>query len=270
MVDAVQDAGGLAYREASPDGDARGVALCVHGYPQSSYMWRETLARLRDIGWRALAPDLPGFGDSPPSSPLTWERAIAALDRFHRELDLGPVALVVHDWGGLIGLRWVCDRPDAVRALVISSSGFFADGRWHGLAEAMRTPGQGEELLDGLTRDGFAAMMAQVSPAMTQEAIGEYWKAFSTQDRRRDHLALYRSGDFSKLAPYEGRLAALGVPTLILWGHEDPFAPVAGARRLAAELPDARVELLHDAGHFIHDDAPQAAADAVARFLASL
>lgn len=270
MVDAVRHAGELAYREATPDGEARGVALCLHGYPQSSYMWRETLARLRDVGWRAIAPDLPGFGDSPQSSPLTWERAVEAVDRFHADLGLGPVALLVHDWGGLIGLRWACDRPDAVRALVISSTGFFPDGHWHGLAQAMRTPGQGEELVEGLTRDGFAAMMAQVSPAMGEEAIDEYWKGFVPPERRSDHLALYRSGDFSKLEPYAGRLAALGVPALILWGREDPFAPVAGARRFQSELPDARLELLHDAGHFIHDDAPAAAADAAARFLAGL
>jgi haloalkane dehalogenase len=270
MGDAVRHAAGLAYREAAPDDGARGVALCLHGYPESSYMWRATLPRLRDIGWRAIAPDLPGYGDSPPASPLTWERAVEALERFHSELDLGAVALLVHDWGGLIGLRWACDRPEAVRALVISSTGFFPDGRWHGLAQAMRTPGQGEELVDGLTHEGFAAMMAQVSPGMGDDAVTEYWKAFATPERRRDHLALYRSGDFAKLEPYEGRLAALGVPALILWGHEDPFAPVAGARRLHAELPDARIELLRDAGHFIHDDAPAAAADAVARFLSAL
>jgi haloalkane dehalogenase len=270
MGDAVRHAGGLAYREAAPEGAVRGTALCLHGYPESSYMWRPVLAALAARGWRALAPDLPGFGDSPPSPPLTWERAVDALGAFHSALDLGPVALVVHDWGGLIGLRWACDRPEAVRALVISSTGFFADGRWHGLAQAMRTPGQGEELVDGLTREGFAAMMAQVSAAMSADAVTEYWKAFGTPERRQGQLELYRSGDFAKLVPYEGRLAALGVPALVLWGHDDPFAPLAGARRLHAELPGAQIELLPGTGHFVYDDAPQAAADAVGDFLAAL
>jgi haloalkane dehalogenase len=270
MPDTVRHAAGLAYREALPEGELRGTALCLHGYPESSYMWRAVLDALAAGGWRAIAPDLPGYGASPPASPLTWERAVEALDGFYAALDPGPVALVVHDWGGLIGLRWACDRAEAVRALVISSTGFFADGRWHGLAQAMRTPGQGEELVDGLTREGFVAMMAQVSAAMTPDAVAEYWKAFATPERRRDHLSLYRSGDFAKLAPYEGRLAALGVPALILWGHDDPFAPVAGARRLQAELPGAQIKLLPGTGHFVYDDAPDEAAAAVAEFLGDL
>ena len=64
-----------------------------------------------------------------------------------RELELGPVALVTHDWGVLIGLRWACDHPGAVSALVISDGGFFADRRWHDLANVMRTPGEGEKLI---------------------------------------------------------------------------------------------------------------------------
>ena len=62
---------------------------------------------------------------------------------------------VVHDWGGLIGLRWACEQPAAVQALVISSTGFFPDGKWHGMAKALRTPGEGEALVDGLDRDGL-------------------------------------------------------------------------------------------------------------------
>jgi hypothetical protein len=95
-----------------------------------------------DAGWRAIAPDLPGFGDSEPfeGEAGTWDDHVMALDDFVAAHDLAPVALIVHDWGGLIGLRWACERPYAVRALVISGTGFFADGRWHGLAEGLRRP----------------------------------------------------------------------------------------------------------------------------------
>ena len=66
---------------------------------------------------------------------------VEALEAFRADLGLEHVALVVHDWGGLIGLRWACDHPGAVRALVIIDTGFFADGKWHGLAQAMRDGG---------------------------------------------------------------------------------------------------------------------------------
>ena len=81
--------------------------LLVHGYPESSYMWLRVLATLADAGWRALAPDLPGYGDSEPAGvgSGSWERHVEALERFVRELDPGPLALVTHDWGVMIGLR---------------------------------------------------------------------------------------------------------------------------------------------------------------------
>ena len=55
--------------------------LLVHGYPESSYMWRDILPPLADAGCYALAPDLPGFGDSPADPPGTWERQVEALER---------------------------------------------------------------------------------------------------------------------------------------------------------------------------------------------
>ena len=153
----------MAHRETAPAGDPRGTLLCVHGWPETSYMWRHVLDAAAEADWRAVAPDLLGFGDSPTDPPHTWERQVEALWELHGALGLGPVVLVVHDWGGLVGLRWACDHPDVVRAMVISDTGFFADGRWHGLADTLRTEGQGEQLLAGLTPDGFAGLLTQAS-----------------------------------------------------------------------------------------------------------
>src|SRR5688572_33003321 len=104
---------GIAYREVLPDAweDGGPVALAVHGYPTSSYLWRSVLPKLAAAGYRAVAPDLPGFGDSPADLPGTWERQIGHLERFRQALGIERVALLVHDWGGLIGLRWACDHP---------------------------------------------------------------------------------------------------------------------------------------------------------------
>jgi haloalkane dehalogenase len=186
-------------------------------------------------------------------------------------LELDRVVLVVHDWGGFVGLSWACDNPDRIASLVISDTGFFADGRWHGLADAMRTPEQGEQLVDGMTLEGFTAMMASISKGIGPDDAREYFKAFADEPRRRGQLELYRSGDFAKLEPYEGRLAALGVPFLALWGEDDPFAPVAGAQRFAREGAgggDVRVQVIPGTGHFVYEDAPGTAAQALASFLA--
>ncbi len=230
-------------------------------------MWHDVLPALAEAGWRALAPDLPGYGDSEPDPPGTWERHVQALERFVRELDLGPVALVTHDWGVPIGLRWACENPGAVSALAISDGGFFADRRWHDLANVMRTPGKGEELISSYTREGFFATMRTVSSGMTEAALEDYWKAFADDTRRLGHLELYRSGDFEKLAPYEGCVAALGVPALIVWGEEDRFASVQMAHRFHEELPGSELAIFEDAGHFVWDDEPERAARVLVDFL---
>jgi haloalkane dehalogenase len=257
------EAGGLAYRAAGPEDGP--PALLLHGYPESSYMWRHLLPALGQAGVRALAPDFAGFGDSEPDPPGTWERHMDAVERFVTELGLERVLLVVHDWGGLIGLRWACEHAGSVGGLVISCTGFFPEGKWHGLADAMRTPGTGEELMDGMTREGFAAVLRQACPAMEDDALDEYWKCFADEDRRRGQLELYRSGDFEKLAPYQGQLAELGVPALVLWGEGDDFAPVAGAHRFHKELPGSELVVL-DAGHFVFEEAPQESTRAVVGF----
>jgi haloalkane dehalogenase len=257
------------FRSAGDPADP--AVLLVHGYPESSHMWRTALGAIAARGLCAIAPDLPGFGDSEPDPPGTWERHVEALEALRVAEGLGRVGLVCHDWGGLIGLRWACEHPDAVWAIVASDTGFFPDGKWHGLADALRTPGQGEELVDGMTLEAFTGMLASLSKGIGPEDAREYFKAFADEPRRRGQLELYRSGDWEKLEAYDGALAALGVPFLALWGEDDPFAPVAGAQRFARERAgggDVRVQVIPGTGHFVYDDAPETAAEALASFLA--
>jgi haloalkane dehalogenase len=233
-------------------------------------MWSQTLLALADVGYRAVAPDLAGYGDSIADPPGTWERHVDALERFRSAVGLDRPALVVHDWGVPIGLRWACDHPDAVGAFVISDGGFFADRRWHDLANVLRTPGEGEAFMENFTREVFDGALRAACPTMTNDALCEYWKAFADPKRRKGSLELYRSGDFDKLKPYEGRLRSLGLPTLVLWGAKDQFAGVAMAHRFHDELPDSKLVILDEAGHFVWEDEPQLAAQTAADFLASL
>lgn len=261
--------GAIAYREARPGGwsDGDPVALLVHGWPESSYMWRHLLDGLAEAGVRAIAPDLPGYGDSPPEPPGTWEHQTEILERFRSALGLDRVAVVTHDWGVMIGLRWACEHPEAVTRLVISDGGFFSDRRWHDMANIMRTPQEGEQLLDSFTEEGLAAALRSVSTGMTDDALREYWKCFTDPARRQGSLELYRSGDFEKLVPYEPQLAALRVPALVLWGANDRFAGVSLAKRFEETLADPQVQIIPDVGHFVWEDAPEVTTAAAVAFL---
>ena len=166
--------------------------------------------------------------------------------------------LVVHDWGGLIGLRWACEHPAAVRALVISSTGFFPDGKWHGMAKVLRTPGDGQEALveldpRGLWRGAFARRARRSSDARARRVLeglrrpGAQARASSSSTARAT----------SRSSRPTGRLAALDVPVLLLWGEDDEFAPVAGAHRFERELADTELVVVEGTGHFVWEDAPE-------------
>jgi haloalkane dehalogenase len=265
---ALKRVGGIAYRETEPSQPSEHLpALCLHGWPQSSYMWRHLLPALASTDRRALAPDLPGFGDSPPDPPGTYERQVEAVERFRREIGLERVVLAVHDTGGLIGLRWACDHPDAVDGLVITNTGFFPDHDWMQIAETMRTPIQGEALMDSLSREGFATLMEEASTELDERALDEYWKAFSTAGGRRGMLELYRSVELDELEPYQSRLAALRVPTLILWGQQDEYLPVDYASRFAGQIPGSKLVMLEGVRHFLFEDEPERCAQEVIGFL---
>ncbi|MEO6496994.1 MAG: alpha/beta fold hydrolase [Solirubrobacteraceae bacterium] len=254
---------GLAFRE---QGEGP-TALLLHGYPNSSYLWRDVLPAVADAGYHGVAPDLLGYGDSDLEGRAgTWEDHVEALDAFVSEHDLAPLALIVHDWGGLIGLRWACEHPEAITSLILMSTGFFPDGRWHGMAKAMRA-GDLDESMETMTREGFGGLMQQAEPGADTAAVDEYFKGFSTPERARAGLTLYKSGDFEKLAPYEGQIAAMGVPTLILWGANDDYAPVGGAHRFKKEIPHAELVVLDDAGHFLMEDQPEQVSAEIAGFL---
>jgi haloalkane dehalogenase len=259
--------GDLSYREATPDGDPRGApVLLLHGYPESSYMWRPLLQALAASGRRAIAPDLYGLGDSDDDGPATWERNVEALTGFHAALALGRVTLVVHDWGGFVGLAWACDHPDSVASLVISSTGFFTDGRWHGMAAAIRSE-KGEELVGAMDRQGFDGLLRSLSSGFDDAAVEEYWRPFDAGRGQRTTLEFYRSMDFEKLEPYQGRLAELDAPALILWGESDEFAPLGGARRFESEIGHSHLVAVDGAGHFVYDDVPERCASELLAFL---
>ena len=265
---ALKRAGQIAFREAEPSEPSDDQpALCIHGWPQSSYMWRYLLPALASAGRRALAPDLLGFGDSPPDSPGTFERHVETVERFRRQVGLDRVVLVVHDTGGLIGLRWACDHPDAVAGLVITNTGFFPDHEWIEIAKTMQTPIQGEALVDSLSREGFATLLEEASSAFDERALDEYWKAFSTVGNRRGMLDLYRSFDLDELRPYEPKLAALEVPTLILWGQLDEYLPAEFASRFADRIPGSKIVMLEGVRHFLFEDEPERCANETIDFL---
>lgn len=125
-----------------------GTALCLHGNPTWSYLYRRMIPVFVDAGLRVVAPDMPGFGrsDKPvdeSSHAFLWHRALLA--RFVERLDLRDVMLVCQDWGGLLGLTLPPEMPERfTRLLVMNTALAIGNAPTHGFAEwraySNRTP----------------------------------------------------------------------------------------------------------------------------------
>src|SRR5947209_15023809 len=112
----------MAYLD---EGDGAPVVF-LHGEPTWSFLWRKVIPPVRDAGYRCIAPDLLGFGRSDKPMDIGWysyDRHTDAVSELLSALDVRGATVVVHDWGGPIGLRLAAEQPDRVARIVILDTG---------------------------------------------------------------------------------------------------------------------------------------------------
>ncbi|HLF69909.1 MAG TPA: alpha/beta fold hydrolase [Actinomycetota bacterium] len=244
--------------------------LYLHGFPTSGHLWRNVTPVVAGE-YRTICPDLPGFGDSDLlDGPHGWRELTSWIDDFVTALDIAPLHLYVHDWGGLVGLPWLCDHPDKARSVTISDTSFNARDRWHAMATAWRTPEVGEQMLGEAQFEPFIGMLSTaVAQPLDDEAARHYWKGMATPERRAAKLEMYRSLDFEMFEPYmQPFLAAAAGRARVIWGEKDPFLPAKTATELAERL-GAELTIVEGAGHFIQEDAGEIVGKLHLEFLSS-
>ena len=258
--------------EAGP-ADATEAVVFLHGNPASRHDWLALLEPVAEqTGRRAIAFDLPGYGeaDKPKALPYTVEAYAAWLDGALKELGVERVHLVLHDWGGPIGLRWAADHPERVASVVaINAGGLSAAYRWHSFAKVLRAPLLGPFLSATSTRAGFRALMRRLQPMLPEAEIDRMSRL---NDRRTRFAAmrLYRSVDDPGALPREIApvLAPKDIPALVLWGDKDPFITPEHAERAKDLFPSAEIVHLAGSGHWPMLDDPAAVRERVVAFLA--
>ncbi|MBS1871112.1 MAG: alpha/beta fold hydrolase [Actinobacteria bacterium] len=244
---------------------ARAPVLYVHGVPTSGEDWLPFLQRTG-----GLAPDLLGFGRSGKGghNDYSLEGIARFVERFLDDVvGVERVRLVVHDWGAA-ALAFAQRHPQRIERLAILDAVPLLPGyRWHRVARLWRTPVLGE-LAMGLTsrrtltralRPAFAG--GAVPPGFAEAALRHF-----DQGTQRAILRLYRSAPEELLAASGRDLSSLGMPALVGWGARDPYISPRFGDRYAAELPDARVVCVEDAGHWPWLDRPDLI-DRIATFL---
>jgi len=236
--------------------------------PTNSDDWLEFLARSG-----GLAPDLPGFGRSgkPGSRRYTIAEYETFLERFLELAEVERVSLVVHDWGA-VGLAFAQRHPERIERLVIINAVPFLPGyRWHRTARVWRTPVLGELAMGSTNRRTLRLISRESNatpgpmPQTWQDSVLDHFD----QGTQRAILRLYRSSPASVLAGAGTRLGELQMPTLVVWGMQDPYIGGRFGQAYADALGNAAelVELA-DAGHWPWLDRPEVI-DRVAEFLSA-
>jgi pimeloyl-ACP methyl ester carboxylesterase len=256
------------YRRAERDAEhALATPLYLHGVPTSSDDWIPFLERTGGV-----APDLLGFGRSGKGGHLEYslESLTNFVDNFVDSLGLDRLQLVLHDWGGAVGLRFAMRAPERIERIVLFNSVPLVPGfRWHRFARLWRRPVLGE-LSMGVTTKWFLARSLRdgtLRPeAFPPERVDAIWRQFD-QGTQRAILRLYRSADEDKLAAAGADLDSLTQPALVIWGNQDPWISPTLGEATAKRLAHATIEGV-DAGHWPWLDQPTLV-DRVANFLST-
>jgi pimeloyl-ACP methyl ester carboxylesterase len=260
----------MAYSDA---GDGPPVLL-LHGWPTSSYLWREIAPRLASEH-RVIAPDLPGFGASskPVGTRYSFEFFERTLDALADELGLEQIGLAGHDLGGPIGVHWALARPGRVSRLALLNTLLYPEFA-PAVVEFVTT------LLDPVRREQVvsAAGLTEVMrlgvsdpAALPDETLAAVRAPFDTPEARQ---ALAEAGiglapkGFEEIAR---GLPGLEMPVLGLYGAEDRILPDVAETfaRVKRDLPHAEIVALPGVGHFLQEEAPEPVAARLAGFFAA-
>jgi pimeloyl-ACP methyl ester carboxylesterase len=268
------------YREAGPR-DAP-VILLLHGFPTSSFQYRELIPRLADR-YRVIAPDLPGFGFTEVPAERNYVYSFDALAQtmlaFTDALGLERYALYVFDYGAPTGFRVAKARPERVTAIVSQNGNAYEEGLGDAWApirrywsaptaenrEAVRrelTPaGLRSQYIDGVPHPETMAPEGYTLDAAMIERPGN-------MDIQLDLFLDYASN--VRLYPaFQEYFRAWHPPLLAIWGKHDPFFIPAGAEAYRRDNPNAVAQLL-DTGHFALETHVDEIASAMRAFLETL
>ena len=249
------------YRAA---GDATApVVLLLHGFPASSFMFRDLIPRLAS-DYRVIAPDLPGFGFTEVPAErgygYSFEGLASTVEAFTQALKISRYAMYVFDYGAPTGFRLAMKHPDRVTAIVSQNGNAYEEGlgdAWGPIRQYWASPtAENREVLrkNILTLDGtrwqytHGVADPERVPPESYTLDSALLERPGNKDIQLDLFLDYASN--VKLYPtFQEYFRKSGPPLLAIWGKNDPFFIPAGAEAFRKDLPNAKVQLL-DTGHF--------------------
>ncbi|MEV4047081.1 alpha/beta hydrolase [Streptomyces sp. NPDC049744] len=269
IVDGVR----ISYRD---HGEGAPVVF-IHGTPSYSYEWRNVVPHVEAAGHRVITYDLPGYGRS--ERPVDRDTSVAAQTDLLRglldALDIQRATIVAHDIGGAIGQRFAVAHPERVRRLMIIdtvSYDSWPSETWRKiideqLEEYMQLP---QDAFDAILTRQLEMTVARGAATMTGDVLKAYLAPHQSALGRVsffEHQVRHYNSRYTE--EITNQLASLTMPVHILWGEGDQWQPLAYARRLTEEIPNARLTVIPGAGHFVMEDAPELVTEEILDFITS-
>ena len=266
------------YREA---GDAAApVVLLLHGFPTSSFMFRELIPRLADE-YRVLAPDLPGFGftEVPATRNYTYsfEALARTIESFTEALGLNRYAIYIFDYGAPTGLRLAMRHPERVTAIISQNGNAYEEGLgdawgpirkyWSEPTEANRDVLRQNVLTFNTTRWQYTHGVADPE-TVAPEGYTLDTALMERPGNKEIQLDLFLdyASNVELYPKFQEYFRNSKPPLLAIWGKNDPFFIPAGAEAFRKDNPKAQVRFL-DTGHFALETDAVEIADAIREFL---
>jgi len=241
-------------------GDGAPVVF-LHGEPTWSFLWRKVIPPVADAGFRCIAPDMPGFGRSDKPIDIdwySWDRHNEIAAQLFEHLGLRNTTIVVHDWGGMIGLRLAVEHPEYVARLVVLDTGIATGHQkmpdaWFAFRDFVERT---EDLPVGFLVRG--ACKKDPGDAVIAAYDAPYPSSASKAGARAFPLMMPLTVDAPGAAAGQRTLDALRTdtrPKLIMWADSDPVIPPSTGERFAAALNHQIDHVIGDASHFLQEDA---------------
>jgi cis-3-alkyl-4-acyloxetan-2-one decarboxylase len=271
------DGGALHYLDEGPrDGP---VLLCLHGNPTWSFYWREVVKRFSDR-YRVVVPDHIGcgFSDKPQDWGYKLDDHVGNVERLVEHLDLQGVTLVVHDWGGAIGMGLATRQPERIKALVVTNTAAFRSHEIPPSIAACRIPVIGTLAVRGFNGFAWVATWKATAGGLNRDVKDGLLHPYDSWANRIATLRFVEDiplkpshPSYDTLLDIEQGLSGLtDRPMLILWGDDDFCFTPTFREEWQRRFPSAQVQAWDDVGHYVMEDAPERVVGAMETFLAGM
>ena len=262
------------------------VVLFMHGNPTSSYLWRNVIPHVVGAGYRAIAADMIGMGDSDkPDISYSFDDHAAYLDGFITSLGLSDITLVLHDWGTGLGMRYARLNPANVRAMAFMEAivppafpapSYEAMGEVGGMFKALRTQGVGEDMV--LKNNFFVEEVLPklgVARGLSDEEMAQYRAPYTTEQSRLPTLQWPReipiggapSTTHDAIIANGQWLTSSDIPKLYFYASPGAINPAPVVRWIIGNVPNLETRFVGPGTHFIQEDHPDLIGKGIADWL---